>query len=105
MNEIHVIGSDLPWEPAPGYPAGTRRKVLRKGKSPEPLTALLALPAGFEMEAHSHLHTEHHYVLEGAYETGERRYPAGSYRLIPGGRSHGPFRSESGAVVLLIRES
>jgi len=54
------------------------------------------------MEAHSHMETEQHFVLEGEYESEGRTHQEGSYRLIPERASHGPFRSEKGAVLLVL---
>ena len=104
MEEVAVSASEIAWEKAIGYPAGTARKVLRRSPEGEPRTALLRLDPGFEMDAHSHVHLEHHYVIEGEYESQGRRYPAGSYRMIPGHANHGPFRSTTGAVIFVIWE-
>jgi anti-sigma factor ChrR (cupin superfamily) len=102
MEEVKVNASDLDWEPANGYPGETTWKVLRRDADNHPATVLLKLPAGFEIESHSHVNVEHHYVLEGAYESMGTQYPAGSYRMIPPHTKHGPFRSETGALVLVL---
>lgn len=100
MQEIYVDCNEMEWTPAENYPEGTMSKLLRdyEGKK----TILLKLPAGFEMEAHSHTVVEQHYVLEGQYEIENRLYGKGTYQLIPPGYSHGPFHSENGAIVLVI---
>jgi hypothetical protein len=56
------------------------------------------------MTAHSHDFVEHHYVLDGEYESHRRSYPAGTYRVIPKGLEHGPFRCEHGATVFVMWE-
>lgn len=104
MQELTVQVSDVPWEPATGHHPGTERKVLRRGAGGEPRTMLLRLPAGFLMDSHSHVSVEHHYVLEGEYESGGAAFPAGSYKVIPSGTTHGPFRSATGALVLVFWE-
>jgi anti-sigma factor ChrR (cupin superfamily) len=104
MDEVSINQSDLPWEPAGGYHEGTQWKVLRRSPEGEPKAALLELPPAFEMDAHAHVHAEHHYVLEGQYESREERFPAGSYRLIPRHMNHGPFQSVNGALVLVVWE-
>lgn len=104
MKEITVNSSDLSWEQAKGYPAGTMRKILRRDSENEPLTVLLKLPPGFEMKGHTHVFTEHHYVLEGEYESMGGRYGVGSYRMIPRHTDHGPFRSGTGALLLVVWE-
>lgn len=104
MNEITVQEQDRTWESAVGYPQGVMWKVLRRDRQDNPVTVLLRLPAGFDMDGHTHVVVEHHYVLEGEYESMDRRFPADSYRMIPAHTDHGPFRSESGALVLVIWE-
>jgi anti-sigma factor ChrR (cupin superfamily) len=104
MEEVAVNASDLEWESVAGYPPGISRKVLNRGHEGEPRTALLKLDPGFEMDAHAHVHLEHHYVLEGEYESRGKSYPAGSYRMIPRHANHGPFRSTRGALILVLWE-
>ena len=38
------------------------------------------------------------------YDEQGREYPAGTYRLIPKHKEHGPFGSHSGALVLVLWE-
>ena len=102
MEEMEIRESDLAWEPASGFPPETLWKVLRRDPDGKPLSILLKLPARFEFPGHSHVYVEQHYVLEGAYESIGTEYPAGTYRMIPAHVSHGPFRSESGALVLVL---
>jgi anti-sigma factor ChrR (cupin superfamily) len=102
MEELAVNTALIYWEPAPGYHPGTLRKVLRRGDGGEPMAVLLKLGPGFEMGSHSHLSVEHHYVLEGEYESEGSRFPAGTYRVIPKGKEHGPFHSANGATVLVL---
>jgi len=101
MKELSLNHQEMPWEEAPGYSSGALMKVLRRDEKGQPLTVLLKLGEGFEMEGHSHIEIEQHFVLEGEYQSGGRIYQAGSYRLIPSETSHGPFRSEKGAVILV----
>ena len=100
MQEIYVNCNDLEWMDDPHYMSGTQVKLLRDGKDGK--TALLKLPPGFKMEAHSHTTVEQHYVLEGEYEIDGRVYGPGTYQLFPPGDTHGPFTSKDGAVVLVI---
>jgi anti-sigma factor ChrR (cupin superfamily) len=101
-SELAVDASEMAWETPTGYPPRISRKVLRRGSAGEPRTALLKLDPGFEMNAHAHVYLEHHYVIEGEYESQGKRYPAGAYRMIPRHENHGPFRSTRGAVILVI---
>ena len=92
--------NQLDWEDAITYPDGTKRKVLRKEANP--ITILLRMPPGFQMDAHCHTTTEQHFVLEGEYVSEGEKCGPGSYRLVPAGATHGPFASEEGAVVLVV---
>jgi len=100
MNETCLSLSELAWQEAPGYPAGTQRKILRQEN--RPVTMLLKLPSGFHIDEHCHTTTEQHFVMEGEYTSEGKTYGPGSYRLIPAEASHGPFTSETGVVVLII---
>jgi len=102
MNEVIMNTAEVAWEQAQGYQAGTEWKVLRRGTQGEAKTVLLKLPPGFEMTAHSHMYTEHHFVVEGLYESQGKKFMAGTYRVIPKHMDHGPFRSANGALVLII---
>jgi anti-sigma factor ChrR (cupin superfamily) len=104
MEEVAVNVSELDWETAADYPPRISRKVLRRSREGQPLTALLKLDPGFEMNAHTHVHIEHHYIIEGGYESQGTDYPAGSYRMIPRHANHGPFRSANGALILVMWE-
>jgi len=93
---------EMEWIEAQGYPEGTKIKILREEDSAR--TFLLKIPAGFDMEAHSHMANEQHFVLEGQYQSSDRIYGEGTYRFIPRGIDHGPFNSEKGATIMVIWE-
>jgi hypothetical protein len=95
----------MKWTDAPGYPEGSKIKILREGGPGEGKTFLRKIKKGFKMEGHSHTTVEQHFVLEGEYESGGKAYKAGTYRLIPKHETHGPFRSSTGAVILVIWDS
>lgn len=101
MKELSVNYQEMQWEKARGYPSGTLMKVLRRDEKGQPLTLLLKLEEGFEMEGHSHIGIEQHFVLEGEYESEGHIYRTGFYRLIPRKTTHGPFKSGKGAVILV----
>ncbi|MEW5993617.1 MAG: cupin domain-containing protein [Candidatus Zixiibacteriota bacterium] len=101
MNAVTINANDLNWQPAEAYPAGAEEKVLSVGGTMAPRTILLRIPPGWSMEAHSHVFTELHYVLEGEYESQGETYPSGSYRVIPKEVEHGPFTTDTGAVILV----
>ena len=102
MKEIIAKAFEIEWDAASGYPAGTQWKVLRRGSQGEPRTILLKLAPGFEMAPHSHIYAEHHYVLSGEYESQGERFLPGTYRVIAKHMNHGPFRSATGAELLVL---
>lgn len=102
MEEITIHYEKMKWTDAPGYPEGSKIKILREGGPGEGKTFLRKTRRGFKMEGHSHTTVEQHIVLKGEYESEGRVYKAGTYRLIPKHETHGPFKSSQGAVILVI---
>ena len=102
MEEITINYEKMKWTDAPGYPEGTKIKILREGGPGEGKTFLRKIKRGFKMEGHSHTTVEQHFVLEGEYESEGKVYKEGTYRLIPKHKTHGPFNSSKGAVILVI---
>jgi hypothetical protein len=102
MEETTINYEKMKWTDAPGYLEGTKIKILREGGSGEGKTFLRKLKRGFKMEGHSHTTVEQHFVLQGEYESEGKVYKAGTYRLIPQHKTHGPFKSSKGAVILVI---
>ena len=101
MNEMACNTHEMEWQKAHQFPPGAYVKVLRDGEDSKAWTILLKLPPNWRMNAHTHMETEEHYVLEGEYVMNGRSYPAGGYHLIPPKTPHGPFYSRSGAVILV----
>jgi len=100
MKHVTNIYDELGWKKAIGYPIGTRIKVLRDENGAK--TVLLKLPAGLQMDSHTHIYNEQHVVLQGEYESEGKVFPSGTYRSIPAQKDHGPFKSKGGAVILVI---
>jgi len=100
MKNVINIYDELHWEEAEDYPKGTRAKILKNENGAK--TILLKLPKGFVIDAHSHVTTEQHFVIEGEYESEGKIYHSGSYRIIPAHVDHGPFESKNGALVLVM---
>jgi hypothetical protein len=102
MEEITINYQKMKWTDAPGYPEGSKIKILREGGPGEGKSFIRKIRKGFKMEGHSHTTLEQHFVLEGEYESEGKVYKAGTYRLIPKHKTHGPFKSSTGAVILVI---
>lgn len=99
MKNLINLFDDLNWEKADNYPEGTFKKTLRDEDGAK--TILLRLPAGFSMELHSHITTEQHFVLKGAYTNEGITCHEGSYQLFDAKEEHGPFYSKDGALILV----
>jgi hypothetical protein len=102
MEEMTINYEKMKWTDAPGYPEGSKIKILREGGPGEGKTFLRKVRKGFKMEGHSHTTLEQHFVLQGEYESEGKIYKGGTYRLIPKHKTHGPFKSSTGAVILVI---
>ena len=100
MEDYFINYHKINWQEAEGYPEGTKIKILREEDSAR--TFLLKIPPGFDMEAHSHMTNEQHFVLEGHYKSEGKNYGTGTFRFIPKGIDHGPFTSENGAIILVM---
>lgn len=87
---------DIPWEPA--QPDGTRSATLAGDRRPGTLfTYAFAIPPGWWDRPHSHPAAAHLVVVRGELRLGfgnalapeaARRYPAGSFLLVPAGAVH-----------------
>jgi len=89
------------WERLPGYPEGTKIKILagsidQNNKS-----------GGYTTEPFEHDYWEEVYVLDGDLitnsnpdGTGGEAFGKGTYCCRPPGASHGSFRSEGGSLLL-----
>jgi hypothetical protein len=113
--EFHAIDLNEGWRAASGYPDGVDEKILsghldeaaKKGS----LTRLLRFKAGvFTTAPTVHTFWEEGYVLSGDFIVGNNkdgkggeRFLANTYACRPPGITHGPFKSETGCVLLEIR--
>ncbi|MEA3446971.1 MAG: cupin domain-containing protein [Bacteroidota bacterium] len=99
MEQAKNALSNEDWIQADGYQKGTYAKILRDENGGK--TMLLQLPKGFYMPPHSHITTEQHFVLDGEYISNDVTYTVGTYQRFAPGDEHGPFSSETGALILV----
>jgi quercetin dioxygenase-like cupin family protein len=93
-----VTPSELKWSAVPGYPAGYSRAILEGDADKAGLhTYRVRLPAGFQIQPHTHPADEHVTVLQGTWSLGVgdtfdtsrlRSFPIGSYVVVPAGTPH-----------------
>ncbi len=110
--EFFQVDFTTGWENPGGYPKGIEQKVLAgkidREKKTGAFTRLLRfMPGAFTTEPFKHDHWEEVYVLQGDLivdskpdGTGGRTFLQGTYCCRPPGVFHGPFRSETGCLLL-----
>lgn len=112
--EFHKLDLNDGWETPPGYPAGIRQKILA-GALDEPgkagnRTRLLSFDPGVYTTApFVHEYWEEVYLLSGDLIVGNDKdgnggetYMGPTYACRPPGAYHGPFKSETGCLLLEI---
>ena len=113
-SEFHALDMDEGWHVPPGYPEGIEQKILagsideenRRGSR----TRLLRFAPGvFTTEPFIHDHWEEVYLIDGdlivgndAHGNGGESFAPNTYACRPPGAWHGPFKSESGCLLLEI---
>ncbi len=110
--EFFQVDFTTGWQNPPGYPKGIQLKVLAgnidREKGVGGYTRLLRfMPGAFTTEPFKHDHWEEVYVLQGDLivnsnpdGTGGQTFLQGTYCCRPPGIYHGPFRSETGCLLL-----
>ena len=94
----------LPWEPD----GAIEQRVLSRGEDGVTLTRQARWPAGHDTTAGGVIRHQYHeeiYLLEGELTdlTLGRTFGPGDYASRQPGMPHGPYRTESGCVMLEIR--
>ncbi len=112
--EFARLAMDEGWETPPGYPAGIQQKIL-SGRLEEEngrgnRTRLLRFAPGvYTTEPFVHTYSEEVYLLQGdlivgndAQGNGGESFEGPTYAVRPAGAWHGPFKSETGCMLLEI---
>jgi len=113
-DEFHTLDLQSGWEVPHGYPAGIQQKVL-SGELDEPArrgsrTRLLRFEPGiFTTKPFVHEYWEEVYLLSGdltvgndANGQGGEAFEPNTYACRPPGAFHGPFKSNTGCMLLEI---
>ena len=112
--EFHRLDLTSGWETPPGYPPGMQQKILASDldepKKRGSRTRLMRLQPGvYTREPFVHDYWEEVYLLSGdlivgndARGTGGESFTGPTYACRPPGVYHGPFKSETGCVMLEI---
>ena len=110
--EFYQVDVTKGWETPPGYPAGIQQKILsgkldtanRRGGH----TRLLRfMPGTYSTEPFKHDYWEEVFVISGDLIVGNDKqgkggqpFYANTYCVRPPGVAHGPFKSETGCLLL-----
>jgi hypothetical protein len=112
--EFHALDMSSGWATPPGYPAGIQQKILSgaldEAKKSGTRTRLLRFAPGvYTTKPFVHDYWEEVYLVSGDLivgndETGEggERFAANTYACRPPGVHHGPFKSETGCLLMEI---
>ncbi|MDU9392310.1 hypothetical protein ACIP1T_17580 [Pseudomonas japonica] len=112
--EFYAVDMNDGWEVPPGYPPGIEQKILagsldEPGKAGTRTRLLRFKPGIFTTKPFVHDYWEEVYLVSGDLTVGNDEQGRGgepfaphTYACRPPGAFHGPFRSESGCVLLEI---
>ena len=110
--EFHRLDLDGGWEQVPAYPPGIYHKILagsldEAGKRGNRTRLLRINPGVFTTKPFIHEYWEEVYIVSGDLIVGNdengqngERFPANTYACRPPGVWHGPFKSETGCILL-----
>jgi hypothetical protein len=113
--EFQTVDLNEGWRAVPGYPDGVDEKILAghldEASKRGSVTRLLRFkPAVFTTTPTQHPFWEEVYVLSGDFIVGNNKEGKGGERFLPHtyacrppGVTHGPFKSESGCLLLEMR--
>jgi len=113
-DEFHTLDMESGWETPPGYPDGIQQKILagdldEAGKRGSRTRLLRFAPGVFTTELFVHDHWEEVYLVNGDLIVGNdtagqggEQFPPNTYACRPPGAAHGPFKSETGCMLLEI---
>ncbi|MFD2642591.1 cupin [Pseudomonas japonica] len=112
--EFYAVDMNDGWEVPPGYPPGIEQKILagsldEPGKAGTRTRLLRFKPGIFTTKPFVHDYWEEVYLVSGDLTVGNDEQGRGgepfaphTYACRPPGAFHGPFKSESGCVLLEI---
>ncbi len=110
--EFHSLDLTAGWETPPGYPAGIKQKIiagaLDESNKAGNRTRLLSFEPGVYTTApFVHEYWEEVYLLSGDLIVGNdengnggEKFMGATYACRPPGAYHGPFKSETGCILL-----
>ncbi len=103
MKRIFASARELEWVDGP-YPQ-VKMKVFPSEIESGTYTILLDVPAGATLERHDEPLNEVFYVLSGTVSIEGKTCGEGTYYFTPAGMSHGPFETQEGCLLLVVKFS
>ncbi len=110
--EFHLLDMNSGWETLPGYPEGIQQKILsgaldESGKTGSRTRLLQFAPGAFTKAPFVHEYWEEVFLVSGDLVVGNDAEGRGgepfsnyTYACRPPGVHHGPFRSDTGCLLL-----
>ena len=102
MQTQTVNTPEVNWQELTEFPGKGQVKILREQSPTSGKTLLIHIHPGGQITPHAHEAAVQHYIIEGEYETDNKIYGAGTYRLLPGHENVQPISTQSGATILMI---
>ena len=112
--EFYTVGLDQGWETPPGYPRGIEQQILagvldENAKQGHRTRHLRFAPGVYTTAPFVHDYWEEVYLVSGdlivgndANGNGGTRFGPNTYACRPPGTPHGPFKSESGCLLVEV---
>jgi len=101
--EQHVAYTpEIPWETLTEFPGAGEIKRLRDEGPRKGMTIMVRLHAKGHITPHTHTASVQHFVLEGEYESENKVYGAGTYRLLPAEADVADISTQNGTTILMI---
>ncbi len=110
--EFHTIEMEKGWHPPLGYPAGIQEKIIageldEKARRGNRTRLLRFMPGTFTTKPFVHDYWEEVFLVSGDLIVGSdengnggEKFEGYTYAVRPAGVYHGPFKSESGCILL-----
>jgi hypothetical protein len=112
--EFHALDLDQGWHTLPGYPPGIQQKIIageldEKNKRGNRTRLLRFAPGTYTTEPFVHEYWEEVFLVSGdlivgndAKGEGGTAFAPNTYACRPPGAHHGPFKSETGCLLLEV---
>jgi len=101
MEMILAHADDMEWVDGP-YPK-TTMKIFPSAPESGTYTILLRVPPGAVLQRHEEPLNEVFYILSGTVGIDGKPCREGTYLFTPAGAEHGPFTTEEGCLILVMK--